>query len=57
VGFEVADRDGREGPVLYVDSSKIAVITAVGQHHLRQGDAQVELCKQLLRLVIGCEEG
>ena len=57
MGFEVADRDGREGPVLYVDSSKIAVITAVGQHHLRQGDARVELCKQLLRLVIGCEEG
>jgi hypothetical protein len=58
VGFEVADRGGKEGPVVYADTSKmIAVITAVGQRHLRRGEARVELCKQVLRLAIGCEEG
>jgi len=47
VGFKVADWDSREGPVVYADTSKmITVITAVGQHHLRRGDARVELCKR-----------
>jgi len=33
------------------------VAVAIGQHHSRRRDAQVELCKRLLRLAIGCEEG